>query len=130
MQSLASLCSREFDCADDSLHTERRVHQRLDLELPLEFQLSTGMAEYCYSRTINISTGGLCFDHDRSNLAVGDTIDITLTVPASEGVWPYDARAHSTARILWTMRVPDRLHHGPALQRVAAQFTDKLRFQF
>jgi hypothetical protein len=122
--------STDFITQDRTAIAERRAHQRLDLDLPLEFHLSHGPAEFGFSRTTNISTGGLCFEHTHDELTPGDTIDITLTVPASEGVWPYDARATCTARVLRTVRIPDRINHGPAIQHVAAQFTDRLRFQF
>jgi hypothetical protein len=109
---------------------DRRDHQRLDLELPLECRCAADGDQAIRAVTKNVSTGGLYFEHDGPKLAAGALIDISLTLPASEGVWPYEGRVRCAARILRSTTIEGQGLQRGSLQGIAAQFVDRLRFSF
>lgn len=80
---------------------ERRAHRRLECSLPVECRKGPHVVR---TITRNISTGGLCFELEMPDFAVGDRIDINLTLPAAEGVSPYPGRGSSPAEVVRVTR--------------------------
>jgi hypothetical protein len=111
--------------------SERRRHQRLDLRLPAECRQQRGESAYVV-RTItqNVGTGGLYFELDSADFRTGDRLDLELTIPAAEGVFPYPGRVATRAEVLRV--TPLEPKRGLALHRfgLAARFLEPLRFSY
>jgi hypothetical protein len=107
---------------------ERRQHRRLEIRLPLEFRAgSAGRVDIVRTITQNVSTGGLFVELDRADYAVGDLLDIELTLPAAEGVSAYTGRAKSRAEVIRIEHLPASGPHAIPRVGVAARFLDRLQ---
>lgn len=108
---------------------ERRAHRRLSIRLPVECRRGPGEGRHMV-RTVtqDISTGGMYFELDHPDFSSGDEIDLELTMPAAEGVFPYEGRASCPARII---RV-DRITGVDGTDRfgMAVRFSDRLRLRY
>jgi hypothetical protein len=112
-----------------SQEVNRRRHRRLEMRLPVECRHARD-GETFVVRTVtqNISTGGMYFELDRPDFAAGDEIDLELTMPAAEGVYPYEGRASCSAKIIRA----DRISAADGSDRfaMAAEFRDRLRLRY
>ncbi|HVP12634.1 MAG TPA: PilZ domain-containing protein [Phycisphaerae bacterium] len=110
---------------------ERRIHRRMSIRLPVECRRE-GDGRSLVVRTItqNVSTGGLYLELDSPDFALGDNLRVDLTVPAAEGVSPYQGRATCNAQVV-RLDPPERTTEEKRRRfGVAARFLDRLRISY
>lgn len=74
--------------------------------------------------TANVSVAGVLVETVASNLETGETLDVTLRLPADEGVWPFESRARFRGEVI---RVEPGAE-GSALRRVAIRTLAPIRW--
>lgn len=112
----------EFDKIDDQ-ESERRRHRRMAIRLPVELQARREPSPHIVrTLTQNISTGGLLIELDQEDFSPGEILDVSLTLPAGEGVSSYPTRARTRAEVLRVTPSPD----GTSFD-IAARFVERLR---
>ena len=105
---------------------DRRFDSRLPLRLPVELRRQReGRAHIVRTLTQNVSTGGLYFELDEREFQPGDRFDVEITIPPSDGVSPYEGRAHGPAEVLRVAETGRATRFG-----VAAKFLDRLRLSY
>ncbi|MCG8409462.1 MAG: PilZ domain-containing protein [Phycisphaerales bacterium] len=114
-----------------SSSSERRQHRRMEIRLPVECRREDGDGA-CIIRTItqNVSTGGMYIELDSPDFGVGDRLRIELTVPAAEGVSPYQGRAICAAEVLRVQPLSPKDAGDPQRFGIASRFLDKLRISY
>ena len=113
---------RELDKIDDP-ESDRRRHRRMAIRLPVELQARREPSPHIVrALTQNISTGGLFIELDQEDFSPGEILDVSLTLPAGEGVSSYPTRARTRAEVLRVMPSDDRSRFG-----IAARFVERLR---
>lgn len=98
---------------------EQRTDRRLDLRIPAMVKRQIEERRIP-AFTCNISPGGVLLEIDDCRLQAGESFELELTVPPSDGVSTYETRLFAKARVL---RSND---HGQS-QMVAARLLDPLR---
>ena len=116
-------------------HDDRRTHRRLAIRLPVEVSrprlihmARDGDTFVVRTVTQNISTGGMYFELDSPDFQTGDEIDLELTMPAAEGVYPYEGRANCSATIIRSDRITSPA--GSDRFALAAKFRERLRLRY
>ncbi|MCK4658008.1 MAG: PilZ domain-containing protein [Phycisphaerae bacterium] len=108
---------------------ERRKHRRLGIRLPIECVGTLDGGQVIY-RTVthDVCSGGVCFEADSNEFAVGTSLEMELEVPPGDGHSPYPGRVRGAGRVV---RV-DRLGEGGAQPRfrIATNFTQRLKVVF
>jgi hypothetical protein len=83
---------------------ERRRDRRLPIRLAVRIRRAAGDRAAVCGVTRDISGGGLRFDAPRGDWRVGDTLDLEVSVPPSEGVWPEASAVSGRAEVLRVVR--------------------------
>jgi hypothetical protein len=111
--------------------TERRVHKRLQIRLPVECHKDdNGKRSLVRTITQNVSTGGMYLELDSTEFRAGDRLRVALTVPPAEGVSSYEGCATCIAEVLRTEAVAASGPGGVERVGVAARFLDRLRISY
>ena len=108
---------------------ERRSDRRLVIRLPIECLASCGGRRVTY-RTVthDISSGGVCFEADGDEFAVGASLEMELGVPPGDGHSPYPGRVRGTGEVVRVGRLGEG---GPGPHfRIAAEFAKPLKLLF
>lgn len=104
---------------------ERRQFRRLDLRLPIVIQRLSGLrGGDVPATTANVSVAGVLVETIVADLEAGETVDVTLRLPADEGVWPFESRARFRGEVV---RVEDGVT-GSAVRRVAIRTLAPIRW--
>ncbi len=74
--------------------------------------------------TTNVSVAGVLVETVVDDLEPGETLDVTLRLPADEGVWPFESRARFRGAVV---RV-EPAENGAALRRVAIRTLAPIRW--
>ncbi len=112
---------------------ERRTYRRLDIRLPLECYRLDDDAENTYRTvTLNVSTGGICFETDADDLEPGALLHVELTVPPGDGHWPWQGRVSAVGEVVRVMRVRPGASEADVASRfaIAARFRESLKLSF
>jgi hypothetical protein len=117
--------------ADPDPAAERRLAQRLEIHLPIEFRQAREDGDFIVrTLTRNISSGGLYLELDRPDFKPGDRVEAELSIPAAEGVSPYPGRATALVEILRVTPLDDRPGAAHSRHGLAARFLEPLRFSY
>ena len=109
------------------LDSDRRQHRRLDINLPVVYAtVDQGTPTSGNAATVNISTGGIYFGVDKTDLDAGRVLNVELTIPPGQGHFPYEGRISSLAEVV---RV-DQPSSAARRWGVAAQFRDAPKLDF
>ena len=105
---------------------ERRKHRRLPIRLPVECVGGEGDRRLVY-RTVtrDVSCGGLCFDADAEEFAVGTPIEFQLQIPPGEGYFPSAGRVRGSGQVVRVDRLP--ASGTPPRFAIAASFAGPLK---
>lgn len=109
------------------LDSDRRQHRRLDINLPVVYAtVDQGAPATGNAATVNISTGGLYFDVEKTDLDAGRVLNVELTIPPGQGHFPYEGRISSLAEVVRVDRPGSTAHRWG----VAARFRDAPKLDF
>ena len=111
---------------------ERRQHRRLNIRLPLECcPVGGDLGSVRRTVTSNISTGGLYFETDATDLRAGQDLQMELTVPPGDGYFPYYGRVTGVGKVVRVSPLSvDGGGQTGARAGVAAQFSENLKLSF
>ena len=114
---------------------ERRQHRRLDIRLPLECSSAESSGRPATFRTVtfNISTGGVYFETEASDIKPGMRLNLELTVPPGDGHFPYQGHVTGTAEVLRVEPLPpktDAAGKTRSWSGVATRFDERLKLSF
>ncbi|MFQ6047798.1 MAG: PilZ domain-containing protein [Phycisphaerae bacterium] len=113
---------------------ERRKHRRLEIRLPLECScVGAGPISAYRTVTLNVSTGGLYFETEATDIKPGMLLKIELTVPPGDGHFPYQGRVTGLGEVVRVVQLPPRTDlAGRQRQRmgVATRFKENLKLSF
>lgn len=105
---------------------ERRRWPRLELKMPVAFNISGNVPLNCISTSAelrgisdNVSTGGIYF-HTNTQINQDSILDIAMTIPPGAGHYPYKTTLSAKARII-RIDTPDESR--PQHFGLAAEFT-------
>ena len=105
--------------------TERRQFRRLDLRLPIVMQRLDGLrGGDVPATTANVSVAGVLVETVVCDLEPGETLDVTLRLPADDGVWPFESRARFRGEVVRVEPGPG----GSAVRRVALRTLAPIRW--
>jgi hypothetical protein len=109
---------------------DRRTHQRVWTTMPVTVRRPERSPHPRTVVTHDIGAGGIRFNTDETDLRVGETIAVRMTIPKAMGYLPRESRAMAEARVV---RVePDSAEPGdrPVCVRVAARFSRPIRLDW
>jgi len=128
--------------SNDSEFVERRMYRRLDLILPIAFEILEEDTKDCsinFARTCNVSTGGAYFESAAEiDIKANDKLKIVFDTPnlASEFDMTNVFKAPKLETIAQVVRVNDRVEQDDAAdiairkQGVAIRFDEELKILF
>jgi hypothetical protein len=105
--------------------SNRRQHRRLQIRFLLTCSQISPLKEDVYKGlTLNISTGGICFETAAKTFEPGDLVKLELLVPPTVGVLELGGKINAFAMILRTERINGSSPQKEIYNRcaVAAQF--------
>ena len=115
--------------------SEKRKNRRLPLILPVSYQkIDRSDERFLTGQTVNISTGGLFFETDPTEIEQGEFLNIELSIPPTEGLLEFGGRLSSMAKVLRICRPHQGRdgHSQPASHshkcQIALQFCQPLKF--
>lgn len=80
---------------------EKRVHRRLDMQLPLEYRYAElGAGKILQSTTSNISTGGIYFETTDEALQPGDVLAFKVGIPTDDTRFPKHGTISTEGRVV------------------------------
>jgi len=114
---------------------ERRKHRRLEIRLPLECSSADSSGRPATFRTVtfNISTGGVYFETEASDIKPGMRLSLELTIPPGDGHFPYQGHVTGTAEVLRVVPLPPKTDTSGKTRRwsgVATRFDERLKLSF
>jgi hypothetical protein len=79
----------------------RRKHDRLALRLNVLWHRAGGERANVFSgRTVNVSTGGVCFESGHCEIRENDIVNLELSVPPTDGALEFGGRLGTMARVV------------------------------
>ena len=116
-------------------HPERRQHRRLEIRLPLECSSAESSGRPATFRTVtfNISTGGVYFETEASDIKPGMRLNLELTVPPGDGHFPYQGHVTGTAEVVRVEPLAPKTDAGGKTRGwsgVATRFDERLKLSF
>lgn len=114
--------------------SERRVHRRLEVRLPLEFHRLGGVRQsFAPTVTGNVSTGGVYFETTVDDIFAGEELQIDLGVPPGDDRFPQHGKITTTAEVIRAAKT-DKSSHPDAIPLpkygIAARFRQGFRLTF
>lgn len=82
---------------------DRRAHRRLDIRLPMTFhRVGRAISNINISRstTINVSTGGVYFETNRSDIEVGDRLALSFEIDPHDQRFPPNGAITTVAEVV------------------------------
>ena len=113
---------------------ERRKHRRLYIRLPLECSNWGGQPEVRYRTvTLNVSTGGVYFETEATDVRPGMMVKLELTVPPGDGHYPYQGRVTGLGQVVRVVPLAPKTDTSGRRRNwvgVATQFKESLKLSF
>jgi hypothetical protein len=109
---------------------ERRAHQRISLSLPVTIRRPEHSADARTVTTDDIGPGGIRFETNETDLRVGESIGVRLTIPRAMGYLPNETRATADACIVRVHPDPSGSNEQPVTVHVAAKFSHPIRLDW
>jgi len=113
---------------------EKRAHRRLDIHLPLSFQIKgSGRSNNYRTTTINVSTGGTYFETTADDITVADKLSLELELPTGDGRFPPQGKIVTEGEVVRCITIEDEPNkEGLSFPRlgVATRFQKGLNLQF
>jgi hypothetical protein len=116
------------------IRQERRKDRRLDIRLPLECSFP-GQARPAGYRTVtlNVSTGGLYFETEATDIQPGMLVRFELTVPPGDGHFPYQGRVTGLGEVVRVAPLPSKRDAAGLVRNwvgVGTRFKESLKLSF
>ena len=110
--------------------TERRCEDRLSYRLPVEYRPSGSAGGLRRAITRNVSPGGVQFEATDKDLRRGMELELSLKIPPSPGVAPFETQVSTIAEVIRIDRPADdgQSHYDGQRVLVGARFSRPLRF--
>ena len=110
--------------------TERRCEDRLSYRLPVEYRPCGSVGRLRRAITRNVSPGGVQFEATDEDLRRGMELELSLKIPPSPGVAPFETQVSTIAEVIRIDRPADDHQADRDGQRVlvGARFSRPLRF--
>ena len=82
-------------------YKERRIHERLDLKLPVVCnRVGVSASKVFTGTTVDVSSGGTLVDINTDGLKIGELVNIEMPIPPTQGLLEYGGRFSTYARVL------------------------------
>jgi len=106
--------------------SDRRASRRLLLQLDISYRRAgQGLVRPMAAKTLNVSSGGICFETDDASLGTGTILELELSLPPCHGALETGGRMRGLAQVLRAQPsdvVNGKLGPGGGYHVVAARF--------